>query len=328
MPKISAARLRCLRPEHAGSRVKLDDTYGKPAHRRQRNKCPAKGDEPHVFTELLPREESWHGSCDQCERGIERRDGPKAPRNYQFVARGIAEALAAVGAGSSYVRASRVTRGRARRFRFHSETGEIRESDHGRSSRTGSSCSRRSSLSRATRPPFPNALPANWSVFLGSLPGEPRRIVCDAHSGMLRAIEERWPNAELHQCEWHLQHALDRLLTKERRGQPERGARGPAGSRRAGAHWSLWRPFVRAARAAENQSLDRWIAVNGPTIEAQFVRRRRPSQRPADMPLTTAALEQLTRPDLRRALSRPVRAQEPREAQPTADALAAPRQRR
>jgi hypothetical protein len=40
---------------------------------------------------------------------------------------------------------------------------------------------------------FSTAHPANWSVFLGSLPGEPKRIVCDAHGGMLQAIEGHWP---------------------------------------------------------------------------------------------------------------------------------------
>src|SRR5665647_2207392 len=60
MPRISAAKVRCPRPEHAGSRVKLDGTYGKAGHRRQRYKCsPREGGRPHVFTELLPREESW-----------------------------------------------------------------------------------------------------------------------------------------------------------------------------------------------------------------------------------------------------------------------------
>jgi hypothetical protein len=53
---------------------------------------------------------------------------------------------------------------------------------------------------------------------------------------------------------------------------------------------------VRAVRAAENDSLERWIAVNGPVIEAQFARRVPASRRPAEMPLTTAALEQITRP--------------------------------
>jgi hypothetical protein len=111
-------------PEHAGSRVKLDGTYGKPGHRRQRYKCTPRRGKPHVFTELLPREESWHGACERCE-------GPKAPRNYHFVARGIAEALLAVGGGATYMQASRVARDRARRFRVDRETGELRESDHG-----------------------------------------------------------------------------------------------------------------------------------------------------------------------------------------------------
>jgi hypothetical protein len=59
---------------------------------------------------------------------------------------------------------------------------------------------------------------------------------------------------------------------------------------------SFWHPFVRAARGAENESLERWIAVNGPTIESQFARRPLASRRPTGMPLTTAALEQITRP--------------------------------
>jgi hypothetical protein len=273
MPRISATRVKCPRPEHAKSRVKLDGTYGRRGHRRQRYKCSPKGGQPHVFTELLPREESWHGSCDHCERQVERREGPKAPRHYQFVARGIAEALAAVGAGATYMRASRVARDRARRFRFDPDTGELRESDHGQlvadwvelfapivlepyrptawpaegsllldhlpfRVRSLDAGGRRIPAGRvvfdvfcavgyrAGKPrlwraeAFPSAHPANWSAFFGSLPGEPRRIVCDAHRGMLQAIEARWPDAELHQCEWHLQHALERLLAKERRRNP------------------------------------------------------------------------------------------------------------
>jgi hypothetical protein len=56
---------------------------------------------------------------------------------------------------------------------------------------------------------------------------------------------------------------------------------------------SFWHQFVREARAAENESLDHWYAA---TIEAQFVRREPASRRPPDMRLTTAALEQATRP--------------------------------
>jgi len=350
MPRISAARVECPRPEHVGSRVKLDGTYGKPGHRRQRYKCSPRQGKPHVFTELLPREESWHRACEQCERQVERREGPKAPRHYQFVARGIAEALAAVGAGDTYMQASRVARARARRFRFDAETGEVRESAHGQlvadwvelfapvlfelhrpaAWPAGGSLLldhlpfriRAEDASgvgipggrvafdvfcavgyRAGKPRlwhtegFANAHPDNWSAFLASLPGEPRRVVCDAHRGMIQAIERRWPAAELHQCEWHLQHALERLLAKEaRRAASEELAELRDRAEGALAGPSFWRPFARAARTIENESLDRWIAVNGPTIEAQFARRLPPSRRPAEMPLTTAALEQLTRP--------------------------------
>jgi hypothetical protein len=330
--------------------VRLDGTYGRAGHRRQRYRCTPRDGQPHVFTELLPREESWHDSCEHCERHVERREGPKAPRHYQFVARGIAEALHAVGAGASYRHAAWVARDRAHRFRFDAETGEVRESNHGQlvadwvelfapvvfeahrptawpaegsllldhlpfrvRAIDGSGkripaghvafdvfCSvgyvaGKPRLWRAEA--FSTAHPANWSAFLTSLPGQPRRIVCDAHGGMLRAISEHWPETELHQCEWHLQHALDRLLAKEARrnpsaeldelrGQAEGALTGPA----------FWSAFVRAARTVENESMERWIAVNGSTIEAQFARRPPPSRRPADMPLTTSALDQITRP--------------------------------
>lgn len=133
MPRASAARVKCPRPEHGGWRVKLDGTYGKPGHRRQRYRCsPRGGGRPHVFTELLPREESWRDSCEQGERHVERRQGPKAPRHYRFVARGIAEALHAVGSGATYMRASRVARDRARRFRFDWRRVAIRVAGIGR----------------------------------------------------------------------------------------------------------------------------------------------------------------------------------------------------
>ncbi len=117
MPGTSAAKATCPRPEHAGSRVHLDGTYGRPGHRRQRYKClPADGGRAHVFTKLLPREESWRERCERCERQVERPGGPQAGREYQFVARGIAGALVAVGAGATYRQAALVARERASRF--------------------------------------------------------------------------------------------------------------------------------------------------------------------------------------------------------------------
>jgi hypothetical protein len=103
MPSTSAARARCPRPEHAGSRVHLDGTYGRPGHRRQCYNCfPAGDGRAHVFSELLLREESWRVRCESCERQVERYEGRQAARTYQFVARGIAGALVAVGAGATY----------------------------------------------------------------------------------------------------------------------------------------------------------------------------------------------------------------------------------
>ncbi len=79
-----------------------------------RYRCvPANGDRPHRFTEPLPREESWSGACEQCERDVHFHEGPHAARSYQYVARGIAEALVMVGAGSTYRDAALVARERA-----------------------------------------------------------------------------------------------------------------------------------------------------------------------------------------------------------------------
>jgi hypothetical protein len=80
---------------------------------------------------VLPREEAWHERCGSCEREVHRREGPQAARPYQFVARGIAGALATVGAGSTYRRASLIARERARRVRFDPATGQLRETRHG-----------------------------------------------------------------------------------------------------------------------------------------------------------------------------------------------------
>jgi hypothetical protein len=87
-------------------------------HHRQRYWCvPSNGDRPHRFTEPLPREESWHDACELCERDVEFHEGPHAARWYEFVARGIAEALVIVGAGSTYREAALVARERAKRLR-------------------------------------------------------------------------------------------------------------------------------------------------------------------------------------------------------------------
>jgi hypothetical protein len=98
---------------------------------QDRGKCvPANGDRPHRFTEVLPREEAWNDACELCKRDVGVHEGPHAARRYQFVARGVAETLVAVGAGSTYRDAALVARERAKRLRVGPD-GEPRLSRHG-----------------------------------------------------------------------------------------------------------------------------------------------------------------------------------------------------
>src|SRR5665811_2106493 len=222
MPRTSAANMKCPRSEHAGSRVKLDGTYGKPGHRRQRYTClPGGGGKPHVFTELLPREAS-HGQllADWVEVVAPVVFQPFRPTAWPTQGSLLLDHLPfrvrALDPSGRRIPAGKVA------FDVFCGVGFV-----------------------AGRPKlwlteaFTSANPANWSAFLGSLPG-----------------------------------------------YPERALVGP----------SSWHRFVRAAKAAENESLDRWIAVNQGTIETQFARRALTPHRALDMPLTTAALDQITRP--------------------------------
>ncbi len=344
----SKARAGCPRPEHAGSRVRFDGQYGAPGHRRQYYKCtPANGDRPHRFTEVLPREESWRDACDQCERDVELHEGPHAARKYQFVARGIAEALAAVGAGSTYRDAAAVARERARRLRADAETGEPRFSRHGslvmdwvevfapvvfeaRRPRVwpASGSLLLDDLPFGVRDPasgrhriafrvfaamgydagrpklwrleaFTSKSQPDWEAFLGALDGAPPRVVCDNDLGLTNAVRGRFPDAELYLCEWHLRHALERLMTKIRSEQPgrretidellpevEAAFTGP----------SFWAPFVERAHAAAIPRLSGWLNTTGAIVEQQFARRGPRPSRPADMPLSTSPLDAFINP--------------------------------
>ena len=343
----SQAEAPCPRPEHAGSRVRLDGRYGKPSHRRQLYRClPPNGDRPHRFTEVLPREESWNDACEACERSVHLHEGPHAGRRYQFVARGVAEALHAVGAGQTYRQAGLVARERAQRLPADPETGELRMTRHGQLvgdwvevfapvvferhrpcawPATGSLLL--DDLPFSVRDPasgrfqiafrvfcatgfergqpklwrveaFPDASQANWEAFLRALEGAPQRVVCDNHHGLNGAARAAFPQAELYLCEWHLRHALERLMAKIRKGDEHRDAIDALLPRVEAAFSgpSFWKPFVRDARAADIPRLESWLDGAGRVVEDQFARRGLRSQRPADMPLTTSPMDGLIGP--------------------------------
>ncbi len=338
------ATAACPWAEHAGSHVRFDGQYGKPDHRRQRYRSiPSNGDPPHRFAEELPREEAWHGSCEYCERPVHLHEGPHAARQYQFVARGIAGALSAVGAGLPYRQAALVARERARRLRTDPDTGELRFTRHGqlvmdwvevfapvvfephrptawpatgtlllddlpfsvRDPATGRAriafrvfCAagyERGRLRLWRLEAFTDKSQASWMAFLGALEGAPERVVCDNDGGLTGAVSAAFPEADLYLCEWHLRHALERLMTKIHRQDPQHQPAIDALRPRVEAAFvgaSFWRPFVRDALAANIPSLTAWLTTTGAILEAQF-RRRGLSTRPRSMPLTTSPMDGL-----------------------------------
>ena len=343
----SKAKVACPRPEHAASRVRFAGHNGPPGHRRQRYWCvPANGDSPHRFTEPLPREEPWAGTCEACERGVGLHEGPHAARNYQFVARGIAEALQMVGAGSTYRDAGLVARERAKRLRSDPSTGALRFSRHGSlvmdwvevfapvvfepyrpwgwpvdgslllddlPFRVRDPDSGRHRVAfrifcamgyEAGHPKlwrleaFTSKSQVDWEAFLGALEGAPPRVVCDNDHGLTNAVCSRFPDAELYQCEWHLRHALERLMGKiagedghqaviaELLPDVEAAFAGP----------SFWAPFAERAHAADIPRLSDRLNTTGRIVEDQFARRGPRSTRPADMPLSTSPLDGFINP--------------------------------
>jgi hypothetical protein len=343
----SKAQASCPCLEHVGSRVRFDGLYGKPGHRRQLYRCvPANGDRAHRFTELLPREEAWLDACETCERPVRLHEGPHAARGYQFVARGIAEALRAVGAGTSYRQAALVARERARRLRPDPDTGEPRLTRHGQlvgdwvevfapvvfePHRPGAWPTAGSllldDLPFAVRDPatgrfriafrifcaagfeggrpklwrveaFADASQANWEVFLRALEGAPPRVVCDNHHGLNGAVRAAFPEAELYLCEWHLRHALERLMAKIRTSEEHRAAIDALLPRVEAAFTgpAFWAPFVRDAHAADIPRLSDWLEGAGRVVEDQFHRRGLRSLRAVDTPLSTSPMDGLIEP--------------------------------
>jgi hypothetical protein len=116
--------------------VLLDGFYGRLDHyRRPRYKCvPAHG-KPHRFTTDLARRQPTadhpHGpDCQHCGHAVARHEGPETPRGFVYSAREIAEVLVALGAGTSFRKAS---------AKLRRDTGRISADKYGnrRTSRSG-----------------------------------------------------------------------------------------------------------------------------------------------------------------------------------------------
>lgn len=140
---------------------------------------------------------------------------------------------------------------------------------------------------------------AHWEQFLRSLDGAPPRVVCDNDGGLTNAVRSVFPDADLYLCEWHLRHALERLMAKIRSDEPQHRAAIDAILPRVEAAFtgtSFWQPFVREAHQAGVPRLDAWLVGTGQIVEAQFHRRGLRSNRPTNMPLSTSPMDAFIHP--------------------------------
>lgn len=106
---------------------------------------------------------------------------------------------------------------------------------------------------------FTDGSAMSWEAFLGSLPGVPGGVLCELHHRQRGALRGQWPETEVYLCEWHLQHAPERLFRNERHRNPQHAEPIDAltlGIERAFDGRHFWRPFVREVRAADIEARD------------------------------------------------------------------------
>lgn len=125
-------------PDHPGSRVVRNGTYGKTtAKPRQRYLCrPTDGSASHSFTPALARDHVHEGNerCDHCDehRGVHHGETTSA-WSHSWSSRLVAEALERLSRGDSYAEVSqwarRLTKTEARRVRRVWRDGELVDPD-------------------------------------------------------------------------------------------------------------------------------------------------------------------------------------------------------
>jgi hypothetical protein len=138
----------------------------------------------------------------------------------------------------------------------------------------------------------------DWEAFLGALGGAPTRVVCDNDSGLTSAVRTSFPDAELYLCEWHLRHALERLMSKIRTEDDHQAAIDELLPQveAAFAGPSFWAPFLERAHTAGIPRLSEWLNTTGRVVEEQFSRRGPRYSRPANTPLSTSPLDAFINP--------------------------------
>jgi hypothetical protein len=138
---------------------------------------------------------------------------------------------------------------------------------------------------------FHTASADDWEAFLCALDGEPKRIVCDAHTGIRSAVEHVFPNADIWLCEWHLREKLRlRLVRARANSSSDRVWRRLPAAVHSAHGWEQFcaaayrhRPVLREVRSW----IDRWDE----TVRAQLGRRPSKWQREHGDVVSSAGLD-------------------------------------
>ena len=108
---------------HTGVKVVRDGVQRRGGRERQRYRCVAPDGSYHRFLGALGRTRTDQGTCLECENHIAVHEGPAAPAEFEYLVREIADALVALGRGSSYTDTAR----RVRLMANVGKTGERRD---------------------------------------------------------------------------------------------------------------------------------------------------------------------------------------------------------
>lgn len=96
---------------------------------------------------------------------------------------------------------------------------------------------------------------AEWTEFLQSLSGAPDRLVADGHDAIAKAARSVFPDVDYWVSEWHLEHAVERMLIRQRQHGDTRFMRA---FNRALLKRNHWEHFTEASqRSPTRRRLDR-----------------------------------------------------------------------
>lgn len=100
----------CGTAGHERHRVVRDGWRGKAPRRRQRWRCIGPDGQFHKLTPKVGRLEALTAACLDCENDLHASQGPGVARKYDYVAREVAAAMAALSRGATYIEASKSIR--------------------------------------------------------------------------------------------------------------------------------------------------------------------------------------------------------------------------